>query len=67
MAKEHFWDFGKKAVLESVIKNHEIYNDFLNLNQSDVSEKEYSEYSLFNKKPSVFVCTNYGIRSLRAW
>ena len=59
MAKEHYWDFGKKSDLENAIKQHEVYYDFLNLNKSDVSDKEYCEYCLFNKKPFVFMLKHY--------
>ncbi len=59
MAKEHYQGFGKRRVLESVIKNHEIYNDFLALNRADVSEGDYSEYCLFKNHPCLFMLKHY--------
>ncbi len=54
MAKEHYWYFKNKRVLEDVIFNHNVYPHFLSLKACDVSENQYREYMLFKKHPAIF-------------
>ena len=55
MAKEHYWYWKKRKLLQEFIRQHKIYDVFLALAEHDVSKKQYKEYLLLNNHPILFM------------